>query len=176
MIEDSQTDSVKRRTFLKWVSGIGATLMATLIGIPVVSAFLSPALKAPTTKRWRKVVDDVGTLDVGTPVKIDFVEASNDAWVESRTLRTVWLYSEDGKAFTAFSGVCTHLGCSYGFDEAKKVYHCPCHHGLFEMKTGAVVGGPPPRGLDTLPVKVENGELHIQYETFRPGIAAKLEA
>ena len=169
-------DVVKRRGFLKWVSGIGGALMATLVGVPVVSAFFSPALKEPTKKSWLKVVDDVGTLDVGKPIKIDFVEASNDAWVESRSLHTVWLYSEDGVAFTAFSGVCTHLGCSYGFDEDKNIYHCPCHHGLFEMKTGAVVGGPPPRGLDTLPVKVENGELFVQYQTFRAGIEAKLEA
>ena len=167
---------MKRRGFLKWVSALGGALIAAIVAVPAFGAFLSPALKAPTRKSWLKVVDDVNTLDPGTPIKIDFVEASNDAWVESRALRTVWLYSEEGAAFTAFSGVCTHLGCSFGFDAAKKVYHCPCHHGLFEMKTGAVVGGPPPRGLDTLPVKVENGELFVQYLNFRTGVADKIEA
>ena len=176
MTPNSPADAVKRRTFLRWVSGIGAGLMAVLLGVPVISAFVSPALRKPTPKGWLKVIDDVGTVDVGKPVRVDFVEPVNDAWVETRALRSVWVYSEDGETFTAFSGVCTHLGCSYGFDEDRKVYHCPCHHGLFDMKTGAVVGGPPPRALDTLPVKVENGELHIEYQAFRPGIAAKVEA
>ena len=121
------------------------------------------------------MADDVATLDVDVPIKVDFVEAENDAWVETRALRTVWLYTEDQEKFTAFSGVCTHLGCSFGFDAEKKRYHCPCHHGLFDMKTGAVIGGPPPRALDALPVKVENGEVHVLYQTFRTGISEKIE-
>lgn len=164
-----------RRGFLRWVSGIGAAVITALVGIPSLSAFLAPAFRKPTAKSWLRVADDVSTLDVGTPIKIDFVEAVNDAWVESRTLRSVWLYTEDGETFTAFSGVCTHLGCSFAFDEERKVYHCPCHHGLFDVKSGAVKGGPPPRSLDTLPVKVENGEVYVMYQVFRPGIREKIE-
>jgi len=44
------------------------------------------------------------------------------------------------------------------------------------VKTGAVLGGPPPRGLDSLDVKIENGEVHVLYETFRTGIASKVIA
>lgn len=168
-------DVIRRRRFLKWISGLGAAITAGIVGAPAFSAFFSPAFKKPTLKRWIKVVDDVSTLDVGIPIKVDFVEAVNDAWVESRALRTVWVYTEDGEKFKAFSGVCTHLGCSFGFDEEKKEFHCPCHHGLFEMKTGAVTGGPPPRPLDELPVKVENGEVHVLYQLFRTGIAEKVE-
>ena len=165
-----------RRTFLRWVSGLGAAIIAVIVGVPSLSAFLSPAFKKRVPSRWVRVADDVSTLDVGTPIKIDFVEATSDAWVESRVLRTVWLYTEDGESFTAFSGVCTHLGCSFGYDEARKLYHCPCHHGLFDVKTGAVTGGPPPRPLDTLPVKVENAEVYVMYQSFRTGIAEKVEA
>ena len=165
-----------RRSFLRWVSGLGAAIIAVIVGVPSLSAFLSPAFKKRVPSRWVRVADDVSTLDVGTPIKIDFVEATSDAWVESRVLRTVWLYTDDGESFTAFSGVCTHLGCSYGYDEARKLYHCPCHHGLFDLKTGAVTGGPPPRPLDTLPVKVENGEVYVMYQSFRTGIAEKVEA
>ena len=166
---------IPRRRFLKWVSGIGAALTALVFGTPAASAFFAPALKRPARRGWTKVADDVSTLDVGVPIKVDFVEATNDAWVESRALRTVWLYTEDGEKFSAFSGVCTHLGCSFSYDADKKQYHCPCHHGLFDVKTGAVLGGPPPRPLDTLPVRVENGEVHVQYKTFRTGVAEKVE-
>ena len=173
---DPPADLVGRRRFLRWASGAGAARSALLVGIPAVSAFLSPGFKRPVKRDWIKVADDVATLDVGTPVKVDFVEVSRDAWVESRTLRTVWLYTEDGETFTAYSGTCTHLGCSFGFDTEKKIFHCPCHHGLFDLKTGKVIGGPPPRPLDTLPVKVENGEVHVIFQTFRAGIEQKVIA
>jgi menaquinol-cytochrome c reductase iron-sulfur subunit len=171
----AQDPPINRRRFLKWMSGIGAALSAIIVGAPAVSAFFSPAFKKPIKKRWLTVADDVSTLDIGTPIKIDFVEAANDAWVESRTLRTVWLYTEDGEKFTAYSGVCTHLGCSYAFDKENKRFDCPCHHGLFDMKTGAVIGGPPPRPLDTLPVRVEDGEVQVIYQLFRTGISQKVE-
>ena len=173
---------MRRRRFLKWVSGIGAAVAAVVVGTPAAFAFLSPALKKPTKKPWVKVADDVSTLDVGVPIKVDFVEETRDAWVESRALRTVWLYTEDGEKFTAYSGVCTHLGCAFRFDtepdqyhKVKDVFHCPCHHGIFDLKTGAVLGGPPPRPLDTLPVRVENGEVQVQYQSFRTGVAEKIE-
>jgi len=172
----TSADPIHRRRFLRWMSGIGAVLSAAIIGGPAISAFFSPAFKKPVKKNWITVADDVSTLDIGVPIKVDFVEAANDAWVESRTLRSVWLYTDDGEKFTAFSGVCTHLGCSYSFDAKDDRYHCPCHHGLFEKKTGAVIGGPPPRPLDTLPVRVENGEVQVLYQLFRTGVAQKVEA
>jgi Rieske Fe-S protein len=144
------------------------------VGVPAAAAFLSPGFKRPSKKDWVKVADDVATLDVGTPIKVDFVEASRDAWVENRALRTVWLYTEDGETFTAYSGTCTHLGCSFGYDKDRNIFACPCHRGMFDVKTGKVLGGPPPRPLDTLPVKVENGEVHVMYETFRTGIEEKV--
>ncbi len=162
-----------RRRFLARVSAFGAVLSGIMAGSIPLTAMLSPLLRRPAPKGWTRVIDDVNTVDVGVPFKVDFVEAVEDAWVESRALRSVWLYTEDAVEFRAMSGVCTHLGCSVGFDTEKQRFHCPCHHGLFDMKTGAVIGGPPPRGLDTLPVKVENGEVHIQYLTFRAGIESK---
>ena len=168
-------DPLQRRRFLRWLSALGAALSAIVVGAPSLAAFFAPATRKPVAKGWTKVANDVNTLDVDTPIKVDFVEPVNDAWVESRALRTVWLYTEDAEKFTAFSGVCTHLGCSFGFDADKKRFHCPCHHGLFDMKTGAVIGGPPPRPLDTMPVKVEDGAVYVQYQLFRTGVAEKVE-
>ena len=176
MSSESEGDGqLHRRRFLKVISGVGAALTGLAVGVPTLTAFVSPALRKPSAMSWIKVADDISTLDVGKPIKVDFVEAMSDAWVESRVLRTVWLYTEDGEKFTAYSGVCTHLGCSFFFNAEKKQYHCPCHHGLFDMKTGAVLGGPPPRPLDTLPVKVDNGEVHVLYQSFRTGVSDKTE-
>jgi len=163
-----------RRRFLRWASGVGAALSALLAGVPAATAFATPGFARPRPKNWLRVAE-ADTIAIGVPVKVDFIEETADAWVESRALRTVWLYTEDAETFTAFSGVCTHLGCSFDFDAGKQQYHCPCHHGLFEMKTGAVLGGPPPRPLDTLPVKVEDGAIYVEHRLFRTGVSDKIE-
>jgi menaquinol-cytochrome c reductase iron-sulfur subunit len=165
----------RRRRFLVLASAVAGALSAIAASAPSLFALLSPVLRKPAAKGWTKVVDDVNTVDVGVPFKVDFSEAVDDAWIATRSLRSVWLYTEDATSFRAFSGVCTHLGCSIGFDSEKKRFHCPCHHGLFDAQSGAVIGGPPPRGMDALPVKVENGEVHIRYLTFQTGIDATVE-
>ena len=165
---------VPRRTFLRWASGVAAALSALLVGVPSLAAFLTPGFRRPARKGWIKVAE-ADLVEIETPVKVDFVEPINDAWVESRALRTVWLYTEDGERFTAFNGTCTHLGCSYGFDAERKLFVCPCHRGVFDMKTGAVLAGPPPRALDPLPVRVVDGEVQVVLQQFRAGVPERIE-
>lgn len=166
-------EGVGRRTFLRWATAVGALLSAALAGVPPVRAFLSPAFRRRPREEWVRL-GEVDLLDIGTPVKVDFVATVKDAWVETRVVRNVWLYSEDGERFAVYSGRCTHLGCSYGFDEKEKIFRCPCHNGLFNVKTGAVLGGPPPRGLDTLKTKIEDGVLYAAYQDFRLGVPQKV--
>jgi menaquinol-cytochrome c reductase iron-sulfur subunit len=165
---------VPRRTFLRWASGIAAAMSAALVGVPSLLAFLAPTFRRPAKKDWIKVAQ-ADLVEIETPVKVDFVEPLSDAWIESRALRTIWLYTEDGERFTAFNGTCTHLGCSYGYDASRKLFVCPCHQGVFDMKTGAVLAGPPPRALDPLPVRVVDGEVQVILRQFRPGVAERIE-
>jgi menaquinol-cytochrome c reductase iron-sulfur subunit len=65
------------------------------------------------------------------------------------------------------------LGCSYGFDATKGVFRCPCHEGVFEFKTGKVLAGPPPRPLDQLPTRIDDGQLYVDYREFHLGVADK---
>jgi len=162
-----------RRRFLKWMTALGSLMMGALVGVPALRAFFSPAFRAPPTQRWIKV-GEAAQIEPGVPVRFDFSETVNDAWVETRALRGVWLYTEDGDKFTVYSGQCTHLACSYAFEKQRGVFLCPCHHGMFDIKTGAVLGGPPPRPLDTLETKVEDGDLYVAYHTFRAGIPEKI--
>lgn len=60
----------------------------------------------------------------------------------------------------AYSAVCTHLGCQVNYKADDKTLLCPCHSGLYDPKAGCkVIGGPPPRALPQLPIKVEDGRL-----------------
>jgi nitrite reductase/ring-hydroxylating ferredoxin subunit len=56
----------------------------------------------------------------------------------------LWLFRAE-RGFHALSSVCTHLGCivTRGTDGAFK---CPCHGSRFDA-SGAVTGGPAPKGL-----------------------------
>lgn len=164
-----------RRTFLKWATAVGGVLSTTLAGIPALRAFLSPAFRQRRQEKWIKL-GEVDAFDPEVPIKVDFVDTVNDAWVATRRLRNVWVYTEDGEQFKVYNGRCTHLGCNYSLDTEKNVFRCPCHTGFFDIKTGKVLGGPPPRPLDELTVKVEDGALYAQYQDFRLGVPDKVEA
>jgi Rieske Fe-S protein len=167
---------IGRRGFLRWVSGIGAAISAALVGFPALRAFVSPMLPSPRKDDWVKVADDIALLDVGTPIRVNFVQSSTDAWLESRTLNGVWLLTEDGEKFKAYNGHCTHLGCSYIYDKERKNFFCPCHRGQFDVKTGQVLAGPPPRQLDELQVDIRDSAVFVKYRDFRLGIPEQIES
>lgn len=163
---------VERRAFLRWATAIGGVFSALLAGVPAARAFLSPAFRRNREEKWIRL-GEAEQFEPDVPNKVDFVDAVRDAWVETRRLRSVWIYTEDGENFRVYNGRCTHLGCNYSLDEDKQVFRCPCHTGFFAIKTGEVLGGPPPRPLDTLEVKVENGILYARYEDYHLGVAEK---
>lgn len=169
-------EALGRRSFLQWISIACGGIVATIVGAPVVRAAFSPTIAPPPPNNWVKVADDTALLDIGTPVRLDFVQTATDAWVESRALNSVWLYTEDGEKFKAYNGRCTHLGCGYLYDKEKKMFACPCHRGQFDVKTGAVLGGPPPRPLDELEVEVRDSAVYVKYRDFRLGVAERVEA
>ncbi len=75
--------------------------------------------------------------------------------------------SKDSKGeLIVLSAVCTHLGCTVPWVEKEKKFICPCHLGVF-APDGKLLGGPPPRDMDRLETKVENGVLQTQYQFFR---------
>jgi Rieske Fe-S protein len=59
----------------------------------------------------------------------------------------------------AFSQKCTHLGCVVYFEADENRWHCPCHEGNFEPRTGAVISGPPPRPLGRIAVEIRDDTI-----------------
>jgi quinol---cytochrome c reductase iron-sulfur subunit, bacillus type len=183
LVGETPTDSgnvleipVGRRNFLRGISAACATAVAAIVGIPAIRALLAPVVAKPLAENWIKVADDTALLDIGTPIRVDFVQNQSDAWVETRAMNSVWLYTEDGDKFKAYNGHCTHLGCGFVYDKERKTFICPCHRGQFDVKTGAVLAGPPPRPLDELEVKVKDSTVFVKYKDFRLGVAERVEA
>jgi Rieske Fe-S protein len=56
----------------------------------------------------------------------------------------------------AFSQQCTHLGCVVYYRADEQRWHCPCHEGNFEARTGAVISGPPTRALGRIDVEIRD--------------------
>ncbi len=64
------------------------------------------------------------------------------------------------QGFRAFSAVCPHLGCLVHWDQAKRLFECPCHAAFFDQD-GKVASGPPPRPLRELMVSVVQGQVFV---------------
>ena len=58
----------------------------------------------------------------------------------------------------SFSQKCTHLGCVVFYQTDEQRWHCPCHNGNFDTRTGAVLSGPPPRPLGRINVEIRDDE------------------
>lgn len=71
-----------------------------------------------------------------------------------------------GHGLVAYSDVCTHLSCAVLYTGDGKL-RCPCHEGLFDAQTGAVLGGPPTRPLPLIQLAIENGKIYALQEVAR---------
>ncbi len=166
------TEGEGRRTFLAWVSGAIAATIAAAVGIPLVGYTVLPALK-----RQKLSWNDVGPiegLEPGSPKEMACTHSLTDGWQKTTTKKSVWAVKDGKGAMTVFSPLCTHLGCGYRWEGDQQQFYCPCHNSYFSMD-GKVLGGPAPRPLDTLPVKIEKGRLLIIYKEFKAGTAEKIE-
>jgi len=66
--------------------------------------------------------------------------------------------TSDG-AYHAFDQKCTHLTCPVYFAKERERLECPCHEGGFDVTTGNVLYGPPPRPLDRIEIDVRGAEV-----------------
>ncbi len=180
--------TISRRKFLGYATvGVGATI-AVLAGIPLIGSLISPVLqKRKMGTEWIEL-GKTGDFEVGRPTMVQWTTSRMDGWFMDTAPRAVWVVAQDRENFTVFNPRCTHLTCSYSWKlkgephqtaygsamPDKDHFFCPCHDGIFDIN-GEVSGGPPPRPLDTLPVKIEDGRLFTIYQDFRPGIADKIE-
>lgn len=162
-----------RRTFLDYVVKAVGAFVATVMGLPLVGYLVSPAMARSKQEDWVQL-GPTADFKPGPPKMVKFTSFVKDGWMENKVERTVWVVPQDGGNFTVWNPRCTHLGCAIYWDEKDQKLKSPCHGGVFDPVDGRVLAGPPPRPLDTLPAKVEDGKLYCTYMDFRLGIPDKI--
>lgn len=60
----------------------------------------------------------------------------------------------------AYDNTCSHNGCSVQWAAASGVFECPCHGGKYSVQ-GAVIAGPPPRGLRKYRTEVNGTDVVV---------------
>ena len=163
---------VSRRTFFTYVNVAIGAFIAALLGIPIIGAAILPALAK--TKGSVVSAGSLNDFQVEQPKNVSVSITTSDGWITSKEDRGIWVVKHSESEFTVFNGRCVHLGCAYNWYPAQKEFICPCHGGTYTI-TGKVVAGPPPRPLDTLPWKIQQGNLIVTYEDFQLGIPQKVE-
>jgi menaquinol-cytochrome c reductase iron-sulfur subunit len=161
---------VDRRTFFSYLFAAIAAFITAALAIPLAGAAILPTLR-------RREVDwlDAGPVDsfpTGQPRTTQLTLTRRDGWIAVEEPKSIWVIRDNGNDFTVFNARCTHLGCAFSWQEGQQRFVCPCHGGIFAAD-GAHVAGPPPRGLDTMEWRVDNGALMVAYQDFRLGIGSK---
>ena len=173
MKEPLPIDSLEttRRAFLKRATGLLALLAGLAVGIPGIGPIIGPVFRREKVN-WTKVAG-VNSLPLGEPFKLTFASQTISAYIRETVLRNVWVIKHSPAEVTVYSPICPHLGCEYNWNPQSHHFECPCHGSVY-AEDGRVLGGPAPRPLDTLPIQVKEGELYIEWETFKIGIPEKI--
>jgi len=155
MCENKQAPPPTRRTFQERAIYVLAGLLNGALGIPALAYIFVPA-KGGQTEEWLEAGAISGLPD-GRPTEVSFKRTRVDGWRVTNETATAWVIRQ-GNSITAFTALCTHLGCAYHWDHEVEKFECPCHTSFFS-KDGSVETGPAPRALDRYETKVENGTL-----------------
>jgi Rieske Fe-S protein len=63
-------------------------------------------------------------------------------------------------SLVAYSSICTHLACAVLWIKESGNLECPCHDGLFDVTTGEVLAGPPPRPLPRIKLRERDDGIY----------------
>jgi len=165
--EPSQSQS--RRSFLGLMIGLMGMTIAGVLSVLFAGFSLLPAFKKFSVERdWTDVIA-VDEIPDGEPVKRAVVISQDGGWGRFNSQQLVWIM-KNGSSLVVYSAICPHLGCT--INAADGGFICPCHGSAWD-RDGRKLGGPTPRGMDTLEYRVKEGRLQVRYRFFRQGVPDK---
>jgi menaquinol-cytochrome c reductase iron-sulfur subunit len=160
---------VSRRSFFGALLAIGSAGMGAILAIPVLRYVLYPLSTQSGKSGWSAIgkAEDFTSLSEPMLKTVDFKQI--DGWREVESAQSVYVTRGAGGELKVLSAICPHLGCSVSWQKGQDEFVCPCHGGRFSPD-GKHLSGPPPRGMDALPNKIENGNLMVQFRYFRSNV------
>ncbi|MHB8170392.1 MAG: QcrA and Rieske domain-containing protein [Thermincolia bacterium] len=151
-------DEMDRRKFLTTMVGMTGGAIAMIFAVPLTGFALSPAMKKEKVE-WI-TIGKIADFKVGEPIQVKYSFEKIDGWVQQKVSATAWVNKKSDMDVLVFSPNCTHLGCGYKWEAAKKSFYCPCHGAMFGPE-GEIITGPQPRPLDRYETKIADGQLQI---------------
>jgi arsenite oxidase small subunit len=154
--EDNYTHNINRnnerkldrRGFMKTL--VGAAGVFAVSSLPW-GALAAKELNGLGEKEYpHKKITDVTSLAIGDSIDFKFPGEHDDA--------ILIRLSED--KYVAYQNACTHLRCPVFWVKEDGEMVCPCHHGKFDVETGAPTAGPPRRPLPEIQLKVEKDAVY----------------
>jgi Rieske Fe-S protein len=112
------------------------------------------------TRRGRPPVMRVASLDdipVGGSMVFTYPRPTDRCVLVRATADTVFAYSQK----------CTHLSCAVIPRPAQGTFECPCHDGVFDLRTGAPLAGPPSRPLPRIAIEIRGGAIYATNVELR---------
>jgi rieske iron-sulfur protein len=184
--------SKSRRRFLGlliWtaVGGVMASVLALVkLVVPQKSGGLTPTVKAGDILIYAGG-DKRGMTIMGDDLRVGDSVLAYPKGKESNYANLIRVIREKQGVFgaptridwtdrgiVAYSAICTHLSCTVSWKKATQseadFIICHCHNGMYDPLHGAkVIGGPPPRPLPQIAIKVDgNGMLRIMSRFAKP--------
>lgn len=142
-IRADEEDDVTRREFARYLVGGAVAMAAGTVGLAAWTQ-----LRSVNTGSPRPIVA-LDRVPIGGTHLFSYPSEDDPAILVRLADRDV----------VAFSQKCTHLGCVVYYEADEHRWHCPCHEGNFEVRTGAVISGPPPRPLGRIDVEIRAGTV-----------------
>jgi len=162
MSKPSSSSQLDRRDFVKMVMAFVGSLMGIILGLPLVSYLISPALRAQEEDDWVQL-GVLKNYPMGVPTLYNFNRTKVNGWEKTVISYGIYVWRKSETELVVFSNVCTHLSCRVSWHTEVNEYICPCHDGHFGID-GEVLEGPPPRSLDKYEYKIQDGNILIHLE------------
>ncbi|MEO6922257.1 MAG: ubiquinol-cytochrome c reductase iron-sulfur subunit [Bryocella sp.] len=163
---------IGRRSYILALFAVTGTVVGALLAVPLFRFATFPLRKDESDAGWTDVGPAADFASLTAPVAKTITLERRDAWQTSTSQTAVYVLPPKDGVLSILSPVCTHLGCSVQWQDAKNEFLCPCHAGVFSAG-GKCLGGPPPRSMDSLESKVEDGTLKVRYQYFRQLVSNK---
>ncbi len=139
---------LSRRDFINWA--IGTSILASVFTtvLTLYRNVIPPerSLEGKLKLGWTKIT----TID----------KVPKEGVLETEFGEEPIVLLRDSEEIIALSLVCPHVACKLFWVPQRKEFDCPCHESSFSMQ-GKRLGGPAPRDMFTMDMKIENNDIII---------------